>query len=64
MTEQTASSRKRQTLPGPRTITLPEQTYQPSKAEQEKEHDMPGVPLETARRAFFRPVTIRRESQD
>lgn len=60
----TNTTTERQKVPKRRTITLPEQTYQPSKAEQEKEHDMPGVPLETARRAFFRPFTIRRESQD
>ena len=54
----------RRKLPEARTITLPEQTYQPSKAEQEEEHDMPGVTMETARSAFFRPVTIKREGQD
>lgn len=59
----TDTAQERQNLPKRRTITLPEQTHQPSKAEQEKEHHMPGVPLETARRAFFRPVTIQRKSR-
>ena len=56
----TDKPRKRK-LPEPRTITLPDQNYQPPKAEQEKEHDMPGVSKKTVRRAFFRPVNVRRE---
>ena len=43
------------------TITLPPETYQPPKAEREKEHDMPGASMKTVRRAFFRPVNVRRE---
>lgn len=57
----TAKAKKRK-LPKPRTITLPDQDYQPSKAERKKEQDMPGVSLKTMRRAFFRPFNIRRES--
>ena len=53
----TTTTRARQNLPKGRTIPLPEQTYQPSKAEIEKEYDMPGVSLKTARSAFFRPVS-------
>lgn len=52
--------RKRK-LPEPRTITLPEQDYQPPKAEQEKEHDMPGASIKTVRSAFFRPFNVQRE---
>ena len=55
--------RKRK-LPKPRTITLPDQSYQPPKAEQEKEHDMPGASLKTVRRAFFRPVNVKRKPAD
>ena len=53
-------TRKRK-LPEPRTITLPPESYQPPKAEREKEHDMPGASVKTVRRAFFRPVNVRRE---
>ena len=55
--------RKRE-LPEPRTITLPDQSYQPPKAEQEKEHDMPGASLKRVRSAFFRSVKVRREPTD
>ena len=51
-------------LPEPRTITLPPQSYQPPKAEQEKGHDMPGASLKQVRRAFFRPIHVRREGGD
>ena len=59
----TDKPRKRK-LPAPRTITLPDQTYQPPKAEQEKEHDMPGASKKVVRSAFFRPVKVRREGND
>lgn len=55
---------KSRELPESRTITLPAQTYQPPKAEQEKEHDMPGASMKTVRSAFFRPVNVRREGSD
>lgn len=55
---------KRRKLPKPRSITLPDQSYQPPKAEREEEHDMPGTSLKTIRRAFFRPFSIRRQSAD
>ena len=64
MTDKPETTRKRKKLPEPQTITLPDQSYQPSKAEREKEHDMPSISLRTARRAFFRPFTIKRESKD
>lgn len=50
--------------PKARAITIPNQSYQPPKAEREKEHDMPGASLKTVRRAFFRPFKIKRESAD
>ena len=53
--------RERRKLPEPRTITLPDQDYQPRKAEMEKEHHMPGASLNTIRRACFRPFNVRRE---
>ena len=53
--------RKRRKLPELRAITLPDQAYQPPKAEREKEYDMPGVSKKTMRRAFFRPVNVWRE---
>ena len=51
-------------LPKARTITLPDQSYQPPKAEREKEHDMPGASLKTVRSAFFRPFAVKREADD
>lgn len=56
----TDKTRKRRKLPTPRTVTLPDQTYQPPKAEREKEHDMPGASMKAVRRAFFRPFNVRR----
>ena len=52
---------KRRKLPKPRTITLPGQTCQPPKAERGKEYGMPRASKRTVRRAFFRPVKVRRE---
>ena len=51
-------------LPEPRAITLPDQSYQPPKAEREKEYDMPGASLKAIQRAFFRPFKVKRESAD
>ena len=59
----TKTPRKRK-LPKPRTITLLRETYQPKKAEREKDHDMPGASLKTVRSAFFRPFNVRREPAD
>ncbi|MXW86663.1 MAG: hypothetical protein F4Z55_12555 [Boseongicola sp. SB0667_bin_21] len=56
-----AKPRMRQPLPKPVTITLPPATFQPKKADMEREYDMPGASLEQIRRAFFRPVRVLRE---
>jgi len=56
-----AKSRKRQPLPKPVTITLPPNDFQPRKEHMDKEYDMPGASVEQIRRAFFRPVIVRRE---
>ena len=61
---QDAKTQERRKLPEARWITLPDQTYQPPKVEQEKKHDMPGASKKTVRRAFFRPVKVRREGGD
>ncbi len=56
--------RTRQELPKARTITLPDQSYQPPKAEQGKAYDMPGASLQTVRSAFFRPINVRCQGRD
>ena len=58
------TEKKPQKQPKPRTITLPAETYQPPKAEQEREHDMPGAKLKQVRSAFFRPLNVRRKPRD
>ena len=63
MTQDTKTAPRRE-LPERRTITLPDPSYQPTKAEQERKHDMPGASIETVRSAFFRPVTVQREGAD
>ena len=60
----TDKPRKWQKILEPRTITLPDQDYQPRKAEMEKEYHMPGASLKTIRRAFFRPFNVRREKAE
>lgn len=57
----TGKPKKRRKLPNARTITIPNQDYQPPKAEREKEHDMPGAGIKAIRRAFFRPFNVKRE---
>ncbi len=47
---------KKEPPPEPRTISMTPPDYQPPKAEQEAEIDMPGASRETVRRAFFRPI--------
>ena len=42
-----------------REITLPSRDYQPTKAETEREYDMPGADIVTVRSAFFRRVKVR-----
>ena len=51
-------------LPEEREITLPPRDYQPSKAEQEQEYDMPGADIVTVRNAFFRRVRVKEEAED
>ncbi len=58
------SDKSRKPLPKPRTIALPDQDYQPPKAERERKHDMPGAPMKTIRSAFFRPINVRRKPRD
>ncbi|MCY4191116.1 MAG: hypothetical protein OXD42_07315 [Rhodospirillaceae bacterium] len=48
-------------LPRSVTITLPEDSYQPRKAESEKQYDMPGASITKVRQAFFRPVIVKRK---
>ena len=44
-----------------REITLPPRDYQPTKAETEREYDMPGADIVTVRKAFFRRVRVKKE---
>ena len=48
-------------IPEEREITLPPRDYQPTKAEKEREIDMPGADIVTVRSAFFRRVKVRKE---
>ena len=45
-------------IPKRRTIKLPSSEFQPSKAEMEKEYDMPQASKRTLRKAFFRPFDV------
>lgn len=42
-------------LPDPVDLPMPPKGYQPSKAEQEEEIDMPGMSDDQLRETFFRP---------
>lgn len=54
---------KKENQKEPKEITLPSRKdYQPSKAEMEKEFDMPEADMETVRKAFFQPVKVVEES--
>ena len=53
--------RPKETIPEEREITLPPRDYQPTKAETEREYDMPGADIVTVRNAFFRRVKVRKE---
>ena len=57
----TDKDRPNQPIPEPRTITLPKSDFQPSKADMEREYDMPGLSLDEIRSTFIRPSNIRRE---
>ena len=50
-----ASVKSKPVLPEPRMMEVPNRKYQPTKAELEKETDMPGLSEEQARDKFFRP---------
>ena len=51
--------RRPKDIPEEREITLPPRDYQPTKAEAEREIDMPGADIVTVRNAFFRRVKVR-----
>ena len=46
-------------LPEPADLHIRSNKYQPTKAEQEEETDMPGMSLRQIRAAFMRPMNIR-----
>ena len=48
-------------IPEEREITLPSRDYQPTKAEKDREIDMPGADIVTVRSAFFRRIKVREE---
>ena len=51
--------RRPKNIPEEREITLPPRDYQPTKAETEREYDMPGADIVTVRNACFRRVKVR-----
>ena len=57
-----AKGKRKYPLLEPHTITLPGNDYQPSKAEIERESDIPGASMRKVRSAFFRPINIKREA--
>ena len=59
MTKQ--KKRKRVPIPDPVDLPMPPRGYQPSKAEQEEEIDMPGMSEKQLREAFFRPFRFVRQ---
>ena len=59
-----AAPKPKHPLPEPRTITLPSSDFQPSKADMEREYDMPRMSLDKIRSTFFRPFNIRREDTE
>ena len=56
MVEKKGKSKRKEPLPEVRAIDMPPKDYQPNKAEQEAEIDMPGADIKTVRSAFFRPI--------
>ena len=64
MTQTRAKSSKRREIPAAREITLPPRDYQPTKAEKEREIDMPGADIVTVRNAFFRRVRVKEEKPE
>ena len=55
---------RRKNSPEELEITLPPRDYQPTKAETEREYDMPGADIVTVRNAFFRRVKVRKETPE
>ena len=51
-------------IPEEREITLPPRDYQPTKAEKEREIDMPGADIVTVRNAFFRRIKVREKTPE
>ena len=56
-----AKPRRPKDIPAECGITLPPRDYQPTKAESEREIDMPGADIVTVRNAFFRRVRVKEE---
>ena len=56
MSDEHSQESDRVKLRSARTISMPSRSYQPSKAEVEREFDMPEADTETVRKAFFRPI--------
>ena len=61
MTQTRAKPSKRRENPAALEIDMPPRDYQPSKAEQEQEYDMPGADIVTVRNALFRRVRVKEE---
>ena len=57
------TKKKEQTSPQEITL-LSRKDYQPSRAELREEFDMPGVDIETVRKAFFQPVKVVEPKED
>ena len=51
--------RRPKNIPEEREITLPPRDYQPTKAENDQEYDMPGADIMTVCNAFFRRIKVR-----
>lgn len=58
MTPPNKISRQKE-IPEEREVALPPRGYQPTKAETEREYDMPNADIVTVRSAFFRRVKVR-----
>ena len=63
-TKTKAKVSRRRELPAAGEIDMPPHDYQPTKAEKEREYDMPGASLATVRRAFFRPFRAREKTPE
>ena len=61
MSKSKAPKRAPERIHAPEPLILPPQGYQPSKAEQEAEIDMPGMSVKQIRQAFFRPFRFVRD---